>query len=131
MKATKITYWISTGLVALMMGYSVYAYLTQAALEQAFQHLGYPSYFRVELAVAKLVGVILLLAPVPARLKEWVYAGFTIVFISAFVAHTISGDPVMVRIMPVIFLMLLLVSYFTYQKLQGQELSPNGALQSN
>jgi hypothetical protein len=29
----------------------------------------------VELSLAKLPGVVLLLAPVPARLKEWAYAG--------------------------------------------------------
>ena len=35
-------------------------------------------FFRVELSWAKLLGVVLMLAPVPARLKEWVYAGFAI-----------------------------------------------------
>jgi DoxX-like family len=38
---------------------------------EAFTQLGFPDYFRVELAWAKLLGVVLLLAPVPARLKEW------------------------------------------------------------
>ena len=33
--------------------------------------LGFTDYFRAELAWAKLLGVVLLLAPVPARLKEW------------------------------------------------------------
>jgi hypothetical protein len=32
----------------------------------------------VELSWAKLLGVVLTLAPAPARLKEWVYAGFAI-----------------------------------------------------
>ncbi len=41
-----------------------------------FTHLGFPAYFRVELSWAKLFGVVLLLAPVPGRLKEWAYAGF-------------------------------------------------------
>lgn len=35
-------------------------------------------FFRVELSWAKLLGVVLMLAPVPARLKEWAYAGFAI-----------------------------------------------------
>ncbi|MGZ8781271.1 MAG: DoxX family protein [Thermoanaerobaculia bacterium] len=38
---------------------------------EAFAHLGFPDYFRVELSWAKLLGVVLLLVPVPARLKEW------------------------------------------------------------
>jgi len=116
MKATKITYWVTTAIVAIMMTYSSYAYLTQDAILQAFHHLGYPNYFRVELAIAKLIGAILLIAPVAARIKEWVYAGFVFVFVSAFIAHTASGDPVNYRIMPLIFLAILIVSYVTYHK---------------
>lgn len=116
MKTTKITYWITTAIIGLMMTYSAYAYLTQAAAQQGFQHLGYPDYFRVELAVAKLIGVALLLAPVSSRLKEWVYAGFTITFISAFIAHTVSGDAASRLSGPVVFLVLLVISYFTYHK---------------
>jgi uncharacterized membrane protein YphA (DoxX/SURF4 family) len=118
MKATKITYWITTAIVALMMLYSASAYLTQPAMAAAFKHLGYPDYFRVELAITKIIGAILLLAPLAARVKEWAYAGFTIVFISAFIAHSASGDPISYRIMPVIFLALLAISYITYHKQQ-------------
>jgi len=113
MKAIKITYWITTSIVALMMIYSTYAYLTQAAIAQGFTHLGFPSYFRVELAVAKLIGGIVLLTPLVSRIKEWAYAGFAITFISAFIAHTASGDPVAMRVMPVIILALLAISYYT------------------
>ncbi len=116
MKTIKITYWITTAIIGLMMTYSAYAYLTQEKVAQAFHHLGYPDYFREELAVGKLIGVVLLLVPLAGRIKEWVYAGFTITFISAFIAHSASGDPVSVRIMPVIFLVLLAVSYITYHK---------------
>jgi uncharacterized membrane protein YphA (DoxX/SURF4 family) len=116
MKAIKITYWATTVIVALMMLYSAYAYLTQAAMQQAFNHLGYPGYFRVELAIGKLIGAVLLVAPLKGRIKEWVYAGFTITFISAFIAHTASGDPVNYRMMPLIFLILLIASYITYHR---------------
>lgn len=116
MKAIKITYWVTTAIVGLMMFYSAYAYLTQDAMVQAFRHLGYPDYFRVELAVGKVLGAILLIAQVSVKIKEWVYAGFVITFISAFIAHTASGDPVNYRVMPVIFLVLILVSYFAYHK---------------
>lgn len=116
MKTIKITYWATTVIVAFMMTYSSYAYLTQPAMQQAFQHLGYPDYFRVELAIAKLIGVVLLVVPVAARVKEWAYAGFVITYISAFIAHSVSGDPVNYRVMPVIFLVLLVVSYLTYHK---------------
>ena len=55
-------------------------------MAEAFTHLGFPDYFRVELSWAKLLGVVLLLAPVPARLKEWAYAGFAISLGSALIA---------------------------------------------
>ena len=57
-----------------------------------FTHLGFPAYFRVELSWAKLLGVVLLLAPAPARLKEWAYAGFAITLASALIAHLSMGD---------------------------------------
>lgn len=116
MKAIKITYWVTTAIVSLMMAFSAYAYLTQDAMRQAFHHLGYPDYFRVELAIFKIIGAVLLLAPVAKTVKEWTYPGFAVIFVSAFIAHTASGDPVSVRIMPVIFLALLVVSYLTYQR---------------
>jgi uncharacterized membrane protein YphA (DoxX/SURF4 family) len=118
MKTTKITYWILTAIVALMMYYSAFAYFTAPQMAANFKHLGYPDYFRIELAIAKLIGATLLLAPVAARVKEWTYSGFIIVFISAFIAHTCSGDPVNYRIIPVIFLVLLVGSYISYHKLQ-------------
>ena len=121
MQKIKITYWVTTSLVALMMTYSAFAYLTQPVMNEAFRHLGYPSYFRIELAIAKLGGAVLLLVPVTPRIKEWVYAGFAFVFISAFIAHLASGDPVMARVSPLIFLALLVVSYITYHKMQNSE----------
>jgi hypothetical protein len=36
--------------------------------------------------------VALLLAPVPARMKEWAYAGFAIDIASAIIAHLSVGD---------------------------------------
>ena len=125
MKATKITYWISTLLLSFMMVFSAYAYLTQPAMKQAFQHLGFPNYFRIELAIAKIIGISVLLIPSPIKLKEWAYAGFTIVFISAFIAHSVSGDPVSARVMPLIALALLMVSYFTYQKKSKMVVQPS------
>ena len=116
MKATKITYWVSTAILSIMMLYTAYAYLTQDAMVQAFRHLGYPDYFRIELAIGKVLGAILLIVPVSAKIKEWVYAGFVITFVSAFIAHTASGDPVNYRVMPVIFLALLIASYVSYHK---------------
>src|SRR2546428_7853354 len=65
------------------MSFSAYAQLRLPQVAEAFTHLGFPAYFRVELSWAKLLGAVLMLAPVPARLKEWAYAGFAINLASA------------------------------------------------
>ena len=115
-KTIKITYWISTAIVSLMMIFSAYSYFTNPEVKQGFQHLGFPDYFRVELAIAKILGAIILLAPIKEQVKEWAYAGFAFTFISAFIAHSASGDPINNRIGPVVFLVVLALSYFTYHK---------------
>lgn len=115
-KTIKIIYWISTALVSLMMTFSAYSYLTNETIKQAFHHLGFPDYFRVELAVAKILGAVLLLLPIKGQWKEWAYAGFVFTFVSAFIAHTASGDPINNRLGPVVFLIVLLLSYFTCHK---------------
>jgi hypothetical protein len=91
-KAATIAYWIVTSLLCLQMTFTAYAQLRLPQVAAAFTHLGFPAYFRVELSWAKLLGVVLLLAPVPARLKEWVYAGFAITLVSALIAHFSVGD---------------------------------------
>jgi hypothetical protein len=87
-----IVYWIATGLFCLQMSFTAYAQLRLPQVAQEFTHLGFPAYFRVELSLAKLLGVVLLLAPLPPRLKEWAYAGFAINLVSALIAHLSVGD---------------------------------------
>ena len=91
-KAKTIVYWIVTALFCLQMSFTAYAQLRLPQVAEEFTHLGFPAYFRVELSWAKLLGVVLLLAPVPARLKEWAYAGFAINLASALIAHLSMGD---------------------------------------
>ncbi len=91
-KGNLIGFWIVTALFCLQITFTAYAQLRLPQVADAFHHLGFPDYFRVELSWAKLVGVALLLAPVPARLKEWAYAGFAINLGSALVAHLSVGD---------------------------------------
>jgi DoxX-like family len=87
-----IGFWAITALFCLQIGFTAYAQLSLPQVAEAFANLGFPAYFRVELAWAKLLGVVLLLAPVPARLKEWAYAGFAITLGSALIAHFAVGD---------------------------------------
>ncbi len=85
-------YWIVTSLFALQMGFTAYAQLRLPQVAEAFTHLGFPAYFRVELSWLKLAGILVLLLPAPDRLKEWAYAGFAITLGSALIAHLSVGD---------------------------------------
>jgi len=91
-KFITVGFWIATLLFCLQIGFTAYAQLRLPQVADAFTHLGFPSYFRVELSLAKLAGLVLLLAPVPARLKEWAYAGFAFDLASALIAHFAVGD---------------------------------------
>jgi hypothetical protein len=91
-RAMTIAFWIITALFCLQMTFTAYAELRLPQVAAAFTHLGFPAYFRVELSWAKLVGVALVLAPVPSRWKEWAYAGFAIDIASAVIAHLAVGD---------------------------------------
>jgi hypothetical protein len=93
-RAATIAFWSVTALFCLQMSFTAYAQLRLPQVAESFAHLGFPAYFRVELSWAKLLGVLLLLAPVPARLKEWAYAGFAINLGSALIAHLAVGDGV-------------------------------------
>jgi hypothetical protein len=56
-KGIVIGFWIVTALFCLQMGFTAYAQLSLPEVAQAFSHLGFPDYFRVELSGAKLLGV--------------------------------------------------------------------------
>ena len=87
-----VGFWIATALFCLQLGFTAYAQLRLPQVAAAFTHLGFPDYFRVGLSLAKILGVAVLLAPVPPRLKEWAYAGFAITLGSALIAHFSVGD---------------------------------------
>jgi hypothetical protein len=91
-KAIVVGFWAVTALFCLQIGFTAFAQLRLPQVAEAFTRLGFPDYFRVELAWAKLLGIVLLLAPVPARLKEWAHAGFAITLGSALIAHLAVGD---------------------------------------
>lgn len=117
MKTTKIIFWITTAIISFMMLFSGYSYFGPMGI-QGFAKIGFPDFFRIELAVAKILGALALILPfVPRKIKEFAYAGFTITFVSASIAHFAVGDPFFNGIMPLIFLGLLAASYFSFNKM--------------
>ncbi len=116
MKRINLIYWISTILLAAQMAFAGIIYFVSAEVATGFAHLGFPSYFREELGIAKLLAALILVLPmVPLRVKEWAYAGLAIVFISAFIAHT-SVDGAATGIAPLVSMVILVVSYMFAHK---------------
>jgi len=126
MRRDKIVYWISTGIVCAVMVFSIINFIFNDHFpfpngkEGAFAHLGLPRYFKIELTVAKILGVLALSIPnVPRKIKEFAYFGFAITLVSASIAHFSRGDArlsVLFVIDPLIFLVILIVSYSYFQK---------------
>lgn len=122
MKSQKIIYWSASILFSVWMLANAYAYLTSDKAKQLCDHFGFPDYFRIELAVAKIMGVIVVLIPtIKSRWKEWAYAGFVITMISGFVAHLASGDSLLSASSAILALALVLTSYITYSNLKNNK----------
>ena len=113
MALKKVSYWISTGFVSLVIGISGAMSIAHAApLMKALAHLGYPTYFANILGVGKTVGLVLFLVPRYTRFKEWAYAGFAITILAASYSHFSSGDRLL-ALDPLATFAALVVSYFT------------------
>jgi surface polysaccharide O-acyltransferase-like enzyme len=123
-KAVVAGFWISTALFCLQMSFTAYAQLRLPQVAAAFAHMGFPGYFRVELSWAKFAGVAALLVPmIPARAKEWAYAGFAITLVSALIAHFAVGDRVNAWGWAAGTAVLWVLSYCFWRRMQtgGQE----------
>ena len=118
----RVLYWTATGIVCAVMVFSAINFNLRNPLgpmKGAFAHLGFPGYFRIELTVAKICGVLALLIPgIPVKVKEFAYAGLAITLVSASIAHFSSGDGPLFVIDPLLFLGALAVSYTYFNKLK-------------
>ena len=112
-------FWVSTGLIFLMEGVMSGLTFQSEMAVQGITHLGYPIYFGNMLVAFKVLGSLALIIPqVPAKIKEWAYAGFGIDFIGALVSlWVVDGFGVML-IGPAVFMILLVVSYISYHKIK-------------
>src|SRR5438876_10360869 len=131
-KRERLIYWTATGLVLAVMVFSIVNFVFNDHFpfpnghEGAFVHLGFPAYFKVELTVAKILGVLALVIPaVPFKVKEFAYSGFAITLVSASIAHFGRGDArnlsVLYVIDPLVFFCLLVISYYYFNKSQSLE----------
>ena len=112
-----LLYWIPTTLVVLNAGVGgVFDAIRAPEAMEVFRHLGYPDYFATLLGVAKVLGAIALLAPLPRTLREWAYAGLTFDVMAAVISILAIGDPTSQAIVPFLFLVLTLVSFIMWRR---------------
>lgn len=123
MKKYKILFWVTTSLIFLFEGV-LPAFTSQSEMSiQGITHLGYPLYFVTILTFFKVLGALTLIIPkVPARVKEWAYAGFAIDFISAFVSIWVVDGFSSIVLFPIIALAVLVVSYVSWNKLKTPQI---------
>lgn len=118
LKTNNILFWISTTIIFLFEGVMPALTSHTELAKEGISHLGYPEYFLPMLTIFKILGTLSLIIPkVPARIKEWAYAGFAIDFIAASVSHAAVDGFGGEAIFPLIVFLILIGSYVSYHKL--------------
>ena len=82
-----------------------------------FEHFNYPTYIVIPLAIAKILGVIMIIWRGSHWLTEWAYAGFFFDLILATAAHQYAGHGLGLS---AIAIPILVISY-----LLGKQVRPN------
>ncbi|MBD1431630.1 DoxX family protein [Sphingobacterium sp. DN00404] len=122
MKRNKIIFWVATTIIILwegVMPLSTLIFSPQYATTGT-EPLGYPDYFAYTLIICKALGVLAISYPgVPAKLKEWAYAGLTFSLIYAFISHACVDQNIGYMLLPLVVLGILAVSYRYNLKIQN------------
>jgi len=118
MKKIKILYWSFTGLFAFMMlGSAIPDVLSSpTAIKGMHEALGYPVYFIPFIGVAKILGVVAILVPGHARIKEWAYAGLLFDLFGASYSIILSGAALSSWLFMIIPVGLGICSYVFYRR---------------
>lgn len=123
MKKNKMIFWISTSILFLWEGLMPLGTLLFAPqyVTTGTKPLGYPDYFAYALLICKLIGVIALMIPtLPAKLKEWAYAGLAFNLIFATYSHIMVDKNIGFIMLPVIVGIILAVSYIYNLKIKTE-----------
>ncbi|QHW35484.1 DoxX family protein (plasmid) [Paenibacillus rhizovicinus] len=107
-----IAYWVSTisATALLFIGGILFIMQGEHQIEE-MNHLGYPVYILTFLGIGRILGSVAIVIPRFPRLKEWAYAGFVIDLIAASASHAYAGDNLVEIASPLIFLVLIIVSW--------------------
>lgn len=119
MKRTKIIFWVTTVIIFLFEGVMPALTGHTEVAKEGIRHLGYPGYFGIALTICKVLGALAVTIPqVPKRIKEWAYAGLAFDFIFATISLWAVDGFSSMTLFPLFVLAILMVSYFSYHKLQ-------------
>lgn len=115
-KRNKIIYWISTGLLSLMMVMSAGMYFINTdQVGEIFVALGYNERIVIPLAILKILGIITIWTNFSRVIKEWAYFGFLLDFLLALEGHLSAQDGG--HVTAIIAIILWSISYLYDKKL--------------
>ena len=115
-KIAKISYWTSTGLLALFILPGIF-FINSPMAKEGAAHLLIPGWLATTVGIGSFIGGLILIIPkLPAWLKEWGYVGLGIVYVSALIGHLAIDGPIPMSFSPLLNLVVLLISYFTYHR---------------
>ncbi|MEM7589254.1 MAG: DoxX family protein [Myxococcota bacterium] len=119
MNKTKIAYYISTGLLTVMLcGAAGMYFFNNTEVQKTFTALGYPVYLIYPLAIVKILGLIAIWSRKSLLLLNLAYAGFFYNFALGLLAHIMVGDGEFMG--AVVAIILLEISFATQRKLFAQ-----------
>lgn len=119
MKKNRIIFWIATIIILLWEGVMPLGSLLFAPDQATVgtRPLGYPDYFAYALIICKVLGALAISIPsVPAKLREWAYAGLTFNLIFAFISHAAVDQNIGFMLLPLVILGILAISYVYSRK---------------
>lgn len=118
-KRDLLIYRIVTALFSLMLLAGAIMYFAKYQMTaEMFTSLGVPTSIIYPLAIAKIAGIITIWFINNPLLKKLAYLGFAIDLVCAIIAHLMAGDGK--EIGPVIPLVLLIISYWYFRKINGK-----------
>lgn len=106
-KFKKILYWVSTILMCAIFLFSAGMYFTKTDMVRGFfEVLDYPAYLVYPLAIAKVLGVVVVLSNKSKMLKEWAYAGFFFDACLATTAHFVAGHEILLSAVAIVMVIV-------------------------
>lgn len=113
-KRNRTIYWILTIFLSVgMLAGGIQQMLQIGGYNEIVTQLGYPLYMLSILGVWKILGVVAILIPRFALLKEWAYAGFFFAMSGAAISHFSVGQSFIEALPSLILLLVTILSWYT------------------